>query len=79
MTRQIVEIRADELGESLVSHLSEKPVPSERVRVTVESVPDYSEVSDDVLKSQKSGLKSRMVADGRATDEEVDGLRAKWA
>ena len=77
MTRQTVEIRADELGEALTAHLTEKPVPTERVRVTVETVPDYSEIPTDILESQRRGLRSRIVPGDRATDEEVDGFFRK--
>ena len=79
MARQTIEIRADELGETLASHLSEIPSPSERVRVTVESMPDYSDVPDDILENQKEGLRSRMASGDRATDEEVKSLFNKWA
>ncbi len=78
MARQTFEIRADELGEALTAQLADKPVPSERIRVTVETVPDYSDIPADILESQRKGLQSRLKSNDRATDEEVDGLFRKW-
>ena len=43
--------------------------PDREVEVTIEEVPDFSDVPPDILQSQIEGLQERMVTENWATEE----------
>jgi hypothetical protein len=57
--------------------------PDREVEVTIEEVPDFSDVPPDILESQIEGLRERMATDDIATDdiatdEEVEAFFGQW-
>jgi hypothetical protein len=79
MTRQTIAIPAGDIGEALTLRLREKPAPSEKVMVTVETVLDYTEISPEILESQRCGIQERMKSGDRASAEKVKAVFAKWS
>jgi len=77
MSRQTVDIPAAQLGDDLTAALDDKPDPAQKVRVMVEPVPDYADVPDDILESQRRGLRERMKPGDRASDAEVEAVFEK--
>ena len=78
MSRQTVDIPAAQLGDGLTAALAEKPHPDQKGRVTVEPVPDYSDIPDDILESQRRGLGERMADGDRAGEAEVRAVFGRW-
>jgi hypothetical protein len=53
--------------------------PDREVEITIEEVPDFSDVPPDILQSQIEGLKERLETFEPATDEEVEAFFAKYS
>jgi len=52
--------------------------PDREVEVTIEEVPDFSDVPPDILQSQIEGLNERLANEDIASDEEVEAFFSKY-
>jgi len=52
--------------------------PDREVEVTIEEVPDFSDVPPDILQSQIEGLSERLANEDIASDEEVEAFFSKY-
>ena len=66
-----------DLPPEFAAKLDKKTPPDREIEVTLEEVPDYSDVPDEVLEAQRKGIRSRMTAGDRASPKEVQEIFKK--
>lgn len=78
MNKVSFRIKARDLPPEQAAKLAPSLGPDCEVEVTIEEVPDFSDVPPDILQSQIEGLSERLANEDIAPDEEVEAFFSKY-